>query len=67
LLPLVGPSVIAALLVMSVLPEVFGFGAGLARHAVALLITLAVALKYGNLGLTLLAGVLACGLVSLAM
>ncbi|HKH75424.1 MAG TPA: hypothetical protein VKA51_00535 [Rubrobacteraceae bacterium] len=49
MLPLVGPSVIAALLVTSVLPEVSGFGAELARHAVALLITLAVALRYGNL------------------
>jgi hypothetical protein len=42
LLPLVGPSVIVALLVTSVLPEVSEFGAELARHAGALLITLAV-------------------------
>jgi hypothetical protein len=42
LLPLVGPSVPVALLATSVLPEVSGFGAELARHAGALLITLAV-------------------------
>jgi len=63
-LPLVGPSVVAALLVTSVLPEASGSAAELARYAVALLLTLVVALRYGNLGLTVLAGVLAYGLIS---
>lgn len=65
LLPLVGPSVVAALLVTSVLPEVSGSVAELARYAVALLLTLVVAVRYGNLGLTVLAGVITYGLVSL--
>lgn len=65
LLPLVGPSVVMALLVTSVLPEASGFGAESVRYAVALLLTLVVAVKYGNLGLTVLAGVLAYGLISL--
>ncbi len=64
-LPLVGSSAVAALLVTSVLPEVSRFGAVLARHAVAL-ITLAVALRYGYLGLTVLAGVRAYRSVSMA-
>jgi hypothetical protein len=58
LLPFVGPSFVTALLATSVPPEVSGFGAELARHAVAL--------RYDYLGLTVLAGVLACGPVSLA-
>lgn len=65
LLSLVGPSVVAALLVTSVLPEASGSGAELARYAVALLITLIIAIRYGNLGLTVLTGVLAYGLISL--
>jgi len=64
-LPLVGPSVVAALLVTSVLPEVSGSAAELARYAVALLITLVVAVKYDNLGLTVIAGILVYGLISL--
>ncbi len=67
LLPLVGPSVVAALLVASVLPEASGpgYGAELARNAVALVPTFVVAYRFGNLGLTVLAGVLAYGLVSM--
>ena len=66
LLTLVGPSVVAALLVTSVLPEASGSGAELARSAVALALTLLVAVRSGNLGLTVLVGVLAYALVSLA-
>jgi branched-subunit amino acid transport protein len=56
----VGPSVIAALLVSSVLPQP---GQGnlsvLLTTAVALVPTVIVAVRFGNLGLTVLAGVLA--------
>ena len=66
LLPFVGPSVVVALLVTSVLPEV-GDTAGVVRTATALLPTLAVALRFGNLGLTVLAGVSAFWMVSLVI
>ncbi len=64
LLPFVGPSVVVALLVTSVLPEVRD-GVGLVRTAVALLPTLVVAVRSGNLGLTVLVGVTAYWLGSL--
>jgi len=66
LLPFVGPSVVVALLVTSVLPEV-GDTAGVIRTAIALLPTLAVAMRFGNLGLTVLVGVSAYWLVSLVV
>ncbi len=64
LLPFVGPSIVVALLVTSVLPET-GYGAGLIRTGAALLPTLVVAVRSGNLGLTVLVGVSAYWLVSL--
>ena len=66
LLPLVGSSVVAALLVTSVLPEASGpgYGVELTRNTVALVPTFVVAHRFGNLGLTGLLGVLAYGLVS---
>ncbi len=64
LLPFVGPSVVVALLVTSVLPEA-GDGAGLVRTGIALLPTLVVAVRSGNLGLTVLVGVTAYWLISL--
>ena len=66
LLPFVGPSVVVALLVTSVLPEVRD-GAGLVRTAVALLPTLVVGVRSGNLGLTVLVGVSAYWLISLVV
>ena len=66
LLPFVGPSVVVALLVTSLLPEA-GTGAELSRTGIALLPTLAAAVRYGNLGLTVLVGVAAYWLVSLVM
>ena len=66
LLPFVGPSVVVALLVTSVLPEA-GDGAGLIRVGIALLPTLVVATRSGNLGLTVLVGVLAYWLTSLVV
>lgn len=66
LLPFVGPSVVVALLVTSVLPET-GTGAAMIRTGLALLPTLAVAVRSNNLGLTVLAGVAAYWLVSLAV
>ncbi len=68
-LPLVGPSVVAALLVTAVLPEDSGtgYGAELVRNLIALIPTLVVAVRSGNLGLTVLVGILAYGLVSLAV
>ncbi len=51
---------------MSILPEASWSGAELARYAAAtVVLTLVVALRYGNLGLTMRAGVDACGLSSL--
>lgn len=66
LLPFVGPSVVVALLVTSMLPEV-GDTAGVIRTAAALLPTLAVAMRSGNLRLTVLVGVSAFWLVSLVV
>ncbi len=66
LLPFVGPSVVVALLVTSVLPEA-GDGAGLVRTGIALLPTLVVATRFGNLGLTVLVGVTVYWLISLVV
>ena len=66
LVPFVGPSVVVALLVTSVLPEA-GTGAGLISTGLALLPTLAVAVRSNNLGLTVLVGVAAYWLVSLVV
>ena len=69
LLPLVGPAVVVALLVTSLLPgdSAPGSGADLVRSAAALLPTLFVALRFGNLGLTVLTGVFAYALVALVI
>lgn len=64
LLPFVGPSVVVALLVTSVLP---GNSVEIVRTGAALLPTLVVAVRSGNLGLTVLVGVAAYWLVSLVM
>jgi branched-subunit amino acid transport protein len=64
LLPFVGPSIVAALLVTSVLTETRD-GLELLRTGFALLPTLLVAVRSGNLGLTVLIGVLAYWLVLL--
>ncbi|HEY6674991.1 MAG TPA: AzlD domain-containing protein [Rubrobacteraceae bacterium] len=64
LLPFVGPSVVAALLVASVLPQAQD-GVEIFRTGIALLPTLVVAVRSGNLGLTVLVGVPAYWLVSL--
>jgi len=64
LLPFVGPSVVVALLITSLLPEVLD-GAGLIRAGITLLPTLVVAVRYANLGLTVLVGVTAYWLISL--
>jgi branched-subunit amino acid transport protein len=65
----VGPSVVVALLVTSILPETFeaGYGAESARTGLALLPTLVIAVRSGNLGLTVLVGVAAYWLVSLLL
>ena len=65
LLSLVGPSVVVALLVTSILPEASS-GAGLIQTGAALLPTL-VAARSGNLGLTVLVGVAAYWLTSLVV
>lgn len=67
LLPLVGPAVVVALLVTSVLPATDYYGAQLVRNAVALVPTLLVALKFGNLGLTVLTGIFVYALVALVV
>ena len=69
LLPLVGPAVVVALLVASLLPEGSAASGGtqLVRNALALVPTLLVALRFGNLGLTVLTGVLAYALVALVV
>ena len=69
LLPLVGPSVVAALLVTSVLPQPSGyaFWEELVRGGAALAPTLLVAVRTTNLGLTVLVGVTAYWLVSLVI
>ena len=64
LLTFAGPSIVAALLVTSVLSEVEN-GMGLVRAGIALLPTVVVALRFGNLGLTVLVGVAAYWLASL--
>ena len=66
LLPFVGPSVVVALLLTSLLPEALD-GAGLVRAGIALLPTLVVAVRYDNLGLTVLVGVTAYWLISLVV
>lgn len=66
LLPFVGPSVVVALLVTSVLPGA-GNGAELVRTGAALLPTLVVAVRFGNLGLTVLVGVAAYWIFSLVV
>lgn len=66
LLPFVGPSVVVALLVTSVLPEASD-GAGLVRVGIALLPTLGVAVRSSNLGLTVLVGVTAYWLILLVV
>lgn len=66
LLPFVGPSVVVALLVTSVLAEA-GTGTGLMRIGVALLPTLVAAVRSRNLGLTVFVGVLAYWVVSLVV
>ena len=64
LLPFVGPSVVVALLVTSLLPEALD-GRGAVRAGIALLPTLVVAMRLGNLGITVLVGVVAYWLSSL--
>jgi branched-subunit amino acid transport protein len=66
LLPFVGPSVVAVLLVTSVLPEARD-GMEVLRTGLALLPTLLSAVRSGNLGLTVLVGILAYWLVSLTV
>jgi branched-subunit amino acid transport protein len=66
LLPFVGPSIVVALLVTSLLPEISD-GVGLVHVGIALLPTLAVAVRSGNLGLTVLVGVTAYWLISLVV
>ena len=66
LLPFVGPSVVVALLVTSVLPEVQDV-LGLIRTGIALLPTLFVATRSNNLGLTVLVGATAYWLISLVV
>ncbi|MDP9454693.1 MAG: hypothetical protein CYG60_13730 [Actinobacteria bacterium] len=69
LLPLVGPAVVVALLVTSLFPggSTTGHSAELVRNAAALVPTVLVALRFGNLGLTVLTGIFAYALVSLAV
>ena len=69
LLPLVGPAVVAALLVTSLLPggSSTGYEAELVRKMAALVLTLLVALRFGNLGLTVLTGIFAYALVALVV
>lgn len=59
MLALIGSSVVAALLVTSVLPQPVGgkFGAQLTRNFLALLPTLVMAARLKRLGLTLMIGV----------
>jgi branched-subunit amino acid transport protein len=65
LLPLVGPSVVVALLVTSILREASS-GVALIQTGAALLPTL-VAARSGNLGLTVLVGVAAYWMISLVV
>ena len=66
LLPLVGPSVVVALLVTSILPEVTS-GVGLIQTGAALLPTLVATVRFGNLGLTVLVGVASYWMISLVV
>lgn len=66
LLTFVGPSIVAALLVTSVLAEIDN-GTGLVRAGIALSPTVIVAVRFGNLGLTVLVGVAAYWLASLLL
>lgn len=66
LLSFVGPSVVVALLVTSILSEA-GNGTGFVRTGIALLPTVIVAVRSGNLGLTVLVGVAAYWTVSLVV
>jgi branched-subunit amino acid transport protein len=66
LLPFVGPSVVVALLVTSLLSGTLD-GVGLVRACIALVPTLVVAMRYDNLGLTVLVGVAAYWLISLVV
>jgi branched-subunit amino acid transport protein len=64
----VGPSIIVGLLVTSVLPQPGeAFGPGLLKTGVALVPTVFVALRFRDLGLTVLVGVLFYWLVSVAV
>ena len=68
LLPLVAPAVVVALLVTSLLPGgSTDYAAELVRGVVALVPTLLVALRFGNLGLTVLTGIFAYAVVSLVV
>ncbi len=67
LLPLVAPAVVVALLVTSLLPGDPAADAELVRNAAALVPTLLVAIRFGNLGLTVLTGILAYALISLVV
>ena len=69
LLPLVGPAVVVALLVSSLVPggSAASYDAQLIRNAAALVPTLLVALRFGNLGLTVLTGVFAYALAALVV
>lgn len=66
LLPFVGPSVVVALLLTSLLSGAPG-GAEMLRAGIALSPTLVVAVRYGNLGLTVLVGVMAYWMISLVV
>ncbi len=66
LLSFVGPSVIVALLVAAIFSEA-GNGSGLIRTGITLLPTVIVAMRSGNLGLTVLVGVAAYWIVSLVV
>ena len=69
LLPFVGPAVVVALLVTSLLPgdPATRYDLDLVRNGLALVPTLIVALRFGNLGLTVLTGVFAYALVTLVV
>lgn len=69
LLPLVGPAVVAALLVTSLLSggSATDYDAELLRKAAALVPTLLVALRFGNLGLTVLTGIFSYALTALVL
>lgn len=68
-LDLIGPSIVAALLVTSILPQPAEgeFGAQLARNLLALVPTLAVAVLWKSLGLTVVVGVASYWLISVLL